>query len=151
MQIGCVSGRLLVIGGALVCLMTVLLPANLMASALKGPTADALDRCLNDPAHASTSGQTECEATASDDYDRRMNAAYATLMRKLPRHAAQQLRLSQRAWLAFRDSDAKARDALYETRQGTMYVPMQASDATDAIRDRALQLEGYVRVMAIDD
>jgi hypothetical protein len=32
-----------------------------------------------------------------------------------------------------------------------MYVPIQATDATNAIRDRALQLEGYVRVMAIDE
>ncbi|MBZ9758729.1 DUF1311 domain-containing protein [Mesorhizobium sp. ESP6-5] len=72
-------------------------------------------------------------------------------MRKLPRQAAQNLRLSQRAWLAFRDSEAKTRGALYETRQGTMYVPMQAADATNIIRDRALQLEGYVRVMAIED
>jgi uncharacterized protein YecT (DUF1311 family) len=151
MQSKCVGGRLWVISGALVCLLTLLLPANLAASALEDPTADTLDRCLNDPAKASTAGQTECEAAATDDYDRRMNAAYATLMRKLPREAAQQLRLSQRAWLAFRDSDAKARDALYETRQGTMYVPMQASDATNAVRDRALQLEGYISVMAIDD
>ncbi|WP_246675157.1 lysozyme inhibitor LprI family protein [Mesorhizobium sp. B2-3-4] len=125
--------------------------AALADSTLKDPTGEALDRCLNDAANASTSGQTDCEATASNDYDRRMNAAYATLLGKLPRQAAQKLRLSQRAWLAFRDAEAKARDALYETRQGTMYVPMQASDSTDAIRDRALQLEGYVRVMAIDE
>ena len=126
-------------------------PAPLLASGLKDPTAETLDRCLNDPDHGSTSGQTECEATATDDYDHRMNAAYATLMHKLPREAAQQLRLSQRAWLAFRDAEAKARDALYETRQGTMYVPMQAADATNVIRDRALLLEGYVRVMEIDE
>jgi len=35
--------------------------------------------------------------------------------------------------------------------RGTMYVPMQAADTTNVIRDRALLLEGYVRVMAIDD
>ncbi|UVK45069.1 DUF1311 domain-containing protein [Mesorhizobium sp. AR07] len=151
MQIGHPSRKRVVLSGALVCLLAMALPGTLAAAALKDPTADVLDRCLNDAANASTSGQTECEAAASSDYDRRMNAAYATLMRKLPRQAAQQLRLSQRAWLSFRDSDAKARDALYETRQGTLYVPMQASDTTDAIRDRALQLEGYVRVMAIED
>lgn len=144
------TGTSWLIGGALACLLTALL-AKLMASGLKDPTADTLDRCLNDPANGSTAGQTECEAAATGDYDRRMNAAYATLMHELQREAAQQLRLSQRAWLAFRDSEAKARDALYETRQGTMYVPMQAADATNVIRDRALLLEGYVRVMAIDE
>jgi uncharacterized protein YecT (DUF1311 family) len=149
MQIG--FGKRGAIRGALVCLLTVALSATLLASPLEDTTAVALDHCLNEAANASTAGQTECEAEASKSYDLRMNAAYATLMRKLPPQAAQQLRLSQRAWLAFRDSDAKARDALYETRQGTMYVPMQASDATDAIRDRALQLEGYVRVMSIEN
>ncbi|MBZ9722732.1 DUF1311 domain-containing protein [Mesorhizobium sp. CO1-1-11] len=139
------------LGGALVCLLTLLLPASPMAAGLKDATADTLDRCLDEPANGSTAGQTDCEATASSDYDRRMNAAYATLLRKLPRQAAQNLRLSQRAWLAFHDSEAKTRGALYETRQGTMYVPMQAADATNIIRDRALQLEGYVRVMAIED
>jgi len=146
-----VGGRFRLINGAMACLLVAALPATLLASALQDPTADTLDRCLNDPANGSTAGQTHCEATASDDYDRRMNTAYATLMQKLPRQAAQQLRLSQRAWLAFRDSEAKARDALYGTRQGTMYVPMQASDATDVVRDRALLLESYVRVMAIDE
>jgi uncharacterized protein YecT (DUF1311 family) len=118
------------------------------------PPSDAteltLARCLDNPAQASTAGQTECEMAAIRAYDRRMNAAYAALMRKLPAPAAQQLRLSQRAWLAFRDSEAIARGALYETRQGTMFVPMQASGATEVVRDRALQLEGYVRVMAIE-
>lgn len=146
-----VGGRLFVIKGALICVLMAALPTAVMGSALKDSTADALDLCLNDPANGSTAGQTECEATASSDYDRRMNAAYAALIRKLPREAAQQLRLSQRAWVAFRDAETKARDALYETRDGTMFVPMQAADTTNVIRDRALQLEGYVAVMAIGD
>ena len=141
--------RSLVIKAALACALAILSSAAL--SAPGDSTADTLDRCLNDPANGSTAGQTDCEAAASSDYDRRMNAAYATLMNKLPREAAGQLRLSQRAWLAFRDAETKARDALYETREGTMFVPMQAGDATNVIRDRALLLEGYVAVMAIGD
>jgi uncharacterized protein YecT (DUF1311 family) len=114
------------------------------------PTAATLRRCLDASANASTAGQTGCESAAYKNYDRRMNAAYAALIRRLPAAAAQRLRVSQRAWLAFRDSEAAARSALFETRQGTMFVPMQASAATDLVRDRALQLEGYVRVMRID-
>lgn len=84
------------------------------------------------------------------DYDRRLNAAYATLMRELPMAAAQRLRASQRAWLSFRDSEAAAREALYETRRGTIFVPMQAAAATIIVRDRAIQLETLVRVMGIE-
>ncbi len=130
--------------------LMVSLPVAAFAAGSKDPTAVALNHCLNDAANASTAGQTDCEATATQDYDHRMNAAYATLMHKLPPNVATDLRASQRTWLAFRDQEAKARGALFETRQGTMYVPMQADDATNFIRDRALQLESYVAVMAID-
>jgi uncharacterized protein YecT (DUF1311 family) len=133
---------------------TAILLALAAASARAAPSIDAtesaLSRCLDDPANASTAGQTECETAARRAYDRRMNAAYATLMRKLPAQAAQRLRSSQRAWLAFRDKETIARSALYETRQGTMFVPMQAAAVTEMIRARAQQLESYVRVMAIE-
>lgn len=112
-------------------------------------TAAALDRCLAAPAHASTAGQTDCEAAAARSYDRRMKAAYATLMRRLPAEAADRLRRAQRAWLAFRDAEAAARQALYATRQGTMYVPMQSDDAVTVIGDRARLLERYVRLLDI--
>lgn len=131
--------------------LSVALPGAAYAGGVNDPTAAALDRCLNNDANASTAGQVDCEATATQAYDRRLNAAYATLMRKLPLGVASDLRVSQRSWLAFREQEGKVRGALYETRQGTMYVPMQAGDATNFIRDRTLQLEGYVAVMAIDE
>lgn len=131
-------------------LLLALAPTTARATAPSDSTAVTLAHCLDDPANAATAGQSECETAASKAYDRRMNAAYATLLRQLPVRAAGHLRSSQRAWIVFRDSEATARDALYESRQGTMYVPMQASAATAVIRDRALQLEGFVRVMAIE-
>jgi uncharacterized protein YecT (DUF1311 family) len=57
-------------------------------------TDAALARCLDDPANASTAGQTECQARAMRTWDERMNAAYATLMKRLPAKAGQRLRLS---------------------------------------------------------
>lgn len=115
------------------------------------PTAIALQRCLAASSGMSTAGQTECEAAAARSYDARMNAAYTSLMRRLSPAAASRLRMAQRAWLAFRSADGDARSALYETRQGTMYVPMQAAAASDVVRDRAFQLEASLRVMTIDD
>lgn len=114
-------------------------------------TAAAEDACLNKPENASTAGQTECEAAAAKAYDRRMNQAYAALLRRLPAPAADKLRVSQRAWIAFRDAEQAARSALFATRSGTMYVPMQAASAVRLVRDRALQLESYRRIVAIDD
>jgi uncharacterized protein YecT (DUF1311 family) len=114
------------------------------------PTAAALARCLDDAANASTAGQTDCEASALRAYDQRMNLAYAALLRSLPAAAGQQLRRSQRLWLAFRDAERSAIGAIHATRQGTMYVPMQAAAVTRLTRDRALQLEAYRRIMMIE-
>jgi uncharacterized protein YecT (DUF1311 family) len=110
----------------------------------------ALARCLDDPANASTAEQTKCQTHALLAWDQRMNAAYSTLMQRLPAGAGQRLRLSQRTWLTFRDADAQARTAFYATRRGTMYVPMQAASETAVTRDRAVQLEARVRIFAID-
>lgn len=128
-----------------------LLIATAAAAEPADPVEVRLAACLNDPAQAATAGQVGCEIAAERDYDRRMNAAYIDLMRKLPAPAGQRLRQAQRAWLAFRDTDRGAARALFETRQGTMYAPMQAAAATRAVRDRALQLEAYWRIMTIDD
>lgn len=113
-------------------------------------TATALKRCLDDPVNASTGGQTDCEAVAVRSYDQRMNRAYASLMKKLPADARQRLLAAQRAWLVFRSAEDEARTALYETRRGTMYVPMQAAAKTDVIRDRTLTLESNLRLIEIE-
>jgi len=131
-------------------ILLALVPATALAAPAADPTATALEACLNAAANASTAGQTQCEADAARSYDRRMNTAYAALMRTLPAQAAQRLRVAQRAWLAFRSAETDARRSLYATRSGTMYVPMAAHTATVLVRDRALQLETYLRVMTID-
>ncbi len=113
-------------------------------------TAAALERCLASPANASTAGQTDCEASAMRGYDHRMNVAYVALTRRLPAAAADRLRRSQRAWLAYRDAEGGTRSALYATRQGTMFVPMEADDAVTIVGDRAHLLERYVRALAIE-
>ncbi len=113
-------------------------------------TAAALQHCLDDPANAATSGQTTCVDRAAQSYDQRMNIAYRALLRRLPPASAQRLRVAQREWLAFRAADTGARSAWYETRQGTMYVPMQADAEMGVLRDRTLQLENDLRVLQIE-
>ncbi|MFJ6328031.1 MULTISPECIES: lysozyme inhibitor LprI family protein [unclassified Rhizobium] len=121
-----------------------------IAAAAKDVTAVALDRCLADPAKGSTGDQTDCEAAAEQAYDRRMNQAYAALLKRLPPDVGARMRTSQRAWLAYRDQEAKAREALYATRHGTMYVPMESDDAVTLVGDRARLLERYLRTLNIE-
>ena len=124
--------------------------AGPVSIASRDPTAAALESCLDLPAQASTAGQTDCESQATQSYDRRMNFAYRALLKILPAASAQRLRVAQRSWLSFRTADRAARFALFESRQGTMYVPMHAHAETEVVRDRALQLESYLRVMRIE-
>ena len=133
-------------------LVILLLAPNLAVAATSGDrTAATLQSCLDSPSNAATSGQVDCEAAAAKRYDQRMNSAYTALLRALPAKAAQQLQQSQRAWLAFRDAEGTAASALFATRQGTMYVPMQAGATTTITRDRALQLENYLRIISIEN
>jgi uncharacterized protein YecT (DUF1311 family) len=133
----------------LVPLLLMLATPSLAADA--DPGATALSRCLDDPANSSTAGQTGCETQARHSYDHRLNAAYQALLKMLPPAPARQLQEAQRKWIIFRTADANARSALYGTRQGTMYVPMQAHAETNIVRDRTLQLESYLRVMRIEE
>ena len=130
--------------------MALALVPSRAAAAIADPTATALARCVDDPVNASTAGQTECETAATKAYDARMNRAYAALTKRLPVAAVRQLREAQHAWLAFRDAERRARTAIYATRRGTMYVPMEAASETAVTRDRAFELETYVQVTAIE-
>ncbi|MET0274317.1 MAG: lysozyme inhibitor LprI family protein [Phenylobacterium sp.] len=119
-------------------------------AAPKDATEARLDACLDSPDGVSTAGQTECYGAALKAYDARMNAAYGWLVKRLPAAAVKDLRTSQRAWIAFRDAERRANLAVFSTRQGTMYVPMASASALSVVRDRALALEAYVRVMTIE-
>lgn len=126
------------------------LPAHAASASSSDSTADALTKCLDDPAHGSTGDQDECETQALKSYDKRMNGAYSKLLKMLPAEAAKDLKAAQRAWIGYRDLEAHARDGLFATRQGTMYAPMEAGAETDLTRDRTLLLENYVRILEID-
>jgi uncharacterized protein YecT (DUF1311 family) len=113
-------------------------------------TDEQLQRCLDDDSHGSTGDQTDCIETARKAWDTRMNRAYTQLMKALPPAAAASLRTAQRDWLVYRDAESKAQLDFYETRHGTMYVPMQANASMALIRDRAQRLEGDLEVLRIE-
>jgi uncharacterized protein YecT (DUF1311 family) len=143
MSVGYTAGAMIVMA------MFAAAPA-LTAVPPKDATEAALDSCLGAPANASTAGQTDCEAAAARSYDRRMNTAYNALLSRLAQPGAARLRGSQRAWLIYRDAEAQTRRAIFATRQGTMYVPMQSDAAVTLIKDRAQMLERYLRVLSME-
>ncbi|MGA1804989.1 lysozyme inhibitor LprI family protein [Rhizobium sp. HT1-10] len=120
------------------------------AGSLADATEQELTKCLNDPDHASTADQDECEMAALKSYDQRMNYAYSRLLKSLPAGTANDLKAAQRTWILYRDQEAQARSALFNVMQGTMYAPMQSDAETTLTKDRALLLEQYLRVLRIN-
>ena len=135
----------------LAALAGLLLTTPAVAAGRGDAAATALEACLARPDSQSTGGQTDCQQAALAAYDRRMNAAYGRLLRALPSAAGGDLRTAQRAWIGFRDAEKVARSSFFATRHGTMYVPMEAQAELALTRDRALALEAYERVLAIED
>lgn len=90
----------------------------------------------------STADQLAAIATARAAWDARLNAVYRELLASLPPEPAERLRASQRAWLAFRDAEEHALDALYADTEGTLFLPLRADDGVDLLRHRVRDLEG---------
>ena len=65
-------------------------------------------------------------------------------MRKLNAKQAEALRLSQLEWIRHRDLEFKFIDSVYDTMQGTMYIPMRIDARMEVIKKRALQLKGFL-------
>jgi uncharacterized protein YecT (DUF1311 family) len=121
-----------------------------LAAEPKDKTSEALDACLNNPKTVSTADMSDCYSAAYKAFDHRLNVAYQSLLKTLPVAPAQKLKASQRAWLTFRDAELATQSAIFATRQGTIYVPMQEDEGMSLTRDRALRLESYLSVMSVD-
>lgn len=100
-----------------------------------------LSACMKkDP---STAGMVECSTKAQKQWDAEMNAAYREVLRYLDAAGKRNMQASQRAWLAFRDKEYKAISGVHSRLQGTLWIPVQASRATEITRTRALTLRSY--------
>lgn len=53
----------------------------------------------------------------------------------------------QLEWIKYRDLDFKLIDTIYDTMQGTMYIPMRIDARMEVIKKRALQLKGYLELI----
>jgi uncharacterized protein YecT (DUF1311 family) len=77
-------------------------------------------------------------------WDRELNRNYAALMAKLKPAQKESLRLAQLEWIKQRDLEFKFIDSIYDTLEGTMYIPMRIAARMEVIRKRALGLKDYL-------
>ena len=102
----------------------------------------ALDACIDK--NGSTAGMVRCTDVAYAAWDRELNRNYAALMAKLKPPQKESLRLAQLEWIKQRDLEFKFIDSIYDTLEGTMYIPMRIAAHMEVIRKRALGLKDYL-------
>jgi uncharacterized protein YecT (DUF1311 family) len=106
------------------------------------PIDKALDACIEK--NGSTAGMVQCTDKAYAAWDKELNKNYVELMRALKPSQKEALRLAQLEWIKYRDLDFKFIDSVYDTMQGTMYIPMRIDARMEVIKKRALELKGFL-------
>jgi uncharacterized protein YecT (DUF1311 family) len=101
----------------------------------------ALEACIDK--NGSTAGLIECTDRAFAAWDNELNKNYGELMRALKPAQKETLRLAQLEWMRYRDLDFKSIDSIYDTIDGTMYIPMRIDARMEVVKKRALELKGF--------
>jgi uncharacterized protein YecT (DUF1311 family) len=108
------------------------------------PIDKALDACID--RNGSTAGMVECTDKAYAAWDKELNKNYGELMRTVKPKQKEALRLSQLEWIKHRDLEFKFIDSMFDTFQGTMYIPMRVGAHLDVIKQRAIALKSHLDV-----
>lgn len=108
----------------------------------KHPIDKALEACIDK--NGSTAGMVECTDKAYAAWDKELNKNYGALMQGLKPKQKETLRLAQLEWIKFRDQEFKLIDSIYDTLEGTMYIPMRIDSRMEVIRKRAIELKNYL-------
>jgi uncharacterized protein YecT (DUF1311 family) len=108
------------------------------------PIDKALEACIDK--NGSTAGMVECTDKAYAAWDKELNKNYGESMRALKPKQKEALRLAQLEWIKYRDLEFKFIDSIYDTLDGTMYIPMRISARMEAIKKRALELKAFLNL-----
>lgn len=108
------------------------------------PIDKALDACID--LNGSTAGMVECTDKAYAAWDKELNKNYGELMRTIKPKQKEALRLSQLEWIKHRDLEFRFIDSMFDTFQGTMYIPMRVGARLEIIKQRALALKSHLDV-----
>ncbi|HLT47945.1 MAG TPA: lysozyme inhibitor LprI family protein [Rubricoccaceae bacterium] len=122
-------------------LLLLAVPTAAQTVEAEDPIDQRLGACMD--ADPSTHGMLRCLDAAYDDWDAELNRAYERVMAELEPEAADVLRDAQRRWLAFRDAEFAALDAVYGRMEGTMWLPIHLDRKVDLVRRRAEALRDY--------
>jgi uncharacterized protein YecT (DUF1311 family) len=106
------------------------------------PIDKALEACIDK--NGSTAGMVECTDKAYVAWDKELNKNYSELVRTLKPAQKEALKSAELEWIKYRDLNFKFIDSIYDTMQGTMYIPMRIDARMEVIKKRALELKGFL-------
>lgn len=88
-----------------------------------------------------TAAMLECSSQSHRLWDQALNIIYRDLLQEMTLSQAKSLRTSQRKWLAFRDDEFRAIDAVFDGLEGTIQLPIRSMRRTAIVSDRVRQLD----------
>lgn len=109
------------------------------------PIDKTLEACIDK--NGSTAGMVECTDKAFGEWDKELNKNYGALMSALKAKQKEALRIAQLEWIKYRDLQFKFIDSVFDTLDGTMYIPMRISSRMALIKKRALELKDYLNLV----
>ncbi|MBU1108093.1 MAG: DUF1311 domain-containing protein [Candidatus Riflebacteria bacterium] len=94
-------------------------------------------------ADQSTNGQVQALFKGSELWDEELNRVYKELVKSYGKNEELKtaLKNAQNAWIKFRDAEQMHLQAIFATKEGTMYRIFLASDNLEIIKSRAIELQ----------
>jgi len=99
--------------------------------------------CLDSVENQTTMGMIGCARRAYEAWDKELNKNYKLLMGVLSAEEKEKLKVAQRNWITWRDSETGFSGTVYGNIEGTMWRTVSADRYADITRQRALDLKVY--------
>jgi uncharacterized protein YecT (DUF1311 family) len=115
--------------------------AGMDSAAVQARYTPAFQACLSTAEGETTMGMIDCISTEYEVQDAALNAAYRTLIADMTPDQKGGLKKAQRAWIAFRDADCRAR---YSEDWGTFSNITSNMCMLQRTVERTLELEAFV-------
>ncbi len=94
----------------------------------------------------STQDMIGCLDEAYKKWDAELNKNYKALNLQLNATQKAALLASQRKWIEYRDLEFKTQGTIYQSMEGTMYLPMAVNERLEIVKKRALTLKSYLEL-----
>ncbi|MDF7820144.1 DUF1311 domain-containing protein [Runella sp. MFBS21] len=108
------------------------------------PIDVSLDNCMDK--NPSTQDMIGCLDEAYKKWDAELNKNYKALNLQLNATQKAALLASQRKWIEYRDLEFKTQGTIYQSMEGTMYLPMAVNERLEIVKKRALTLKSYLEL-----